>query len=191
MPLLERGFKTWAERFSLSLRKEMGLTGTEPLNPRALARFVGARILTPDQIPGLSTAATRQLLETDPEGWSAITVAIDGSPLIVYNSRHSVGRQASDIAHEVAHLLLDHDPGKMVLSQDGGMVMRSFNEKQEEEANWLAWCLLLPREALMFAIRKRLTIEDIALQFGVSKTLVNYRLRITGVRTHIQRASSY
>ncbi len=66
-------------------------------------------------------------------------------PIVIYNPAHSPARQASDIAHKLAHIILEHDPAKMVLSQDGTIVMRSFNEKQEEEANWLAWSLLLPR----------------------------------------------
>ncbi len=30
------------------------------------------------------------------------------------------------------------------MSADGSLVMRSYDQKQEEEANWLAWAILLP-----------------------------------------------
>jgi Zn-dependent peptidase ImmA (M78 family) len=99
-----------------------------------------------------------------------------------------MARQASDIVHELAHILLGHEPGKMVLSQDGGMVMRSFDHKQEEEANWLGWCILLPREALVQAARARLATAQIAEAYGVSSQLVAYRLRMTGVEVQFRRA---
>jgi len=39
----------------------------------------------------------------------------------------------------------------MFMSPNSGMALRTHNEEQEEEANWLAGCLLLPREALLLA----------------------------------------
>lgn len=110
--------------------------------------------------------------------------------MIIYNPSHSRGRIASDIAHEVAHLILEHEPTKLVLSQDGSLVMRSFNAMQEEEANWLAWCLLLPREALVSSLKRRLSVTDIADSFGVSQTLVKFRVQMTGARTQIRRSSA-
>jgi Zn-dependent peptidase ImmA (M78 family) len=68
--------------------------------------------------------------------------------------------------------------------------MRSFNAKQEEEANWLAWCLLLPREALVSSLKRRLSVPDIADSFGVSQTLVKFRVQMTGARTQIRRSSA-
>jgi Zn-dependent peptidase ImmA (M78 family) len=110
--------------------------------------------------------------------------------VIIYNPSHTSGRIASDIAHEVAHLILEHEPTKLVLSQDGSLVMRSFNPKQEEEANWLAWCLLLPREALVSSLKRRLSVPEIADSFGVSQTLVNFRVQMTGAQMQIKRSSA-
>ncbi|MGP8248002.1 MAG: ImmA/IrrE family metallo-endopeptidase [Bryobacteraceae bacterium] len=151
MGALERGFKTWAERTSGSLRREMGVPGHAPLTPARLAEFLDVRLWTPRDVPGLSQVAPDQLLVCDPWGWSAISCVINGRDVVIYNPCHSRARQASDIAHELAHIFLSHEPGKMVLSQDGSMIMRSYDQKQEEEANWLGWCLLLPREALVQA----------------------------------------
>ena len=109
-----------------------------------------------------------QLLQKDISGWSAVTVVTESDSIIIYNPAHSQGRIASDIAHEVAHLILEHEPTKLVLSQDGGLVMRSFNAKQEEEANWLGWCLLLPREALVSSLKRQLSVTEIADSFGIS-----------------------
>jgi len=72
------------------------------------------------------------------------------------------------------------------MSQDGTLVMRSYDQKQEDEANWLAWCLLLPRDALTQCARRGLSIDAIAEQYGVSKKLVTFRLHVTGVRAQIR-----
>jgi Zn-dependent peptidase ImmA (M78 family) len=88
--------------------------------------------------------------------------------------------------HELAHLILDHKPASIVMSHDGTFAMRSYDQKQEDEANWLAWCLLLPRDALARCARGAVSTEAIAEQYGVSKTLVTFRLRVTGVHAQIR-----
>jgi len=185
--MLDRGFKAWAERTARMIRGELGLTPTEPLLPAKLAAYLGVELLTPKQIPGLPRNVIDQLLVHDPWGWSAVTIADSGRPLVIYNPRKSGGRQASDIAHELAHLVLDHEPGTLVLSGDGQMAMRSFNQKQEDEANWLAWVLLLPRDALVLCVRRRLAPPAIADAYGVTEVLVNFRLSTTGVTRQFQR----
>jgi Zn-dependent peptidase ImmA (M78 family) len=77
------------------------------------------------------------------------------------------------------------------MSHDGSFVMRSYDQKDEDEANWLAWALLLPREGLHACRSQNLTASAIANQFGVTETLVNFRLRMTGVDAHIKAASRY
>ena len=182
MGVLERGFKTWAEQLALSVRRDMGLAPNAPLPPRDLAEHLGVRILVPDEVPGLPKTVLDQLLRHDPSGWSAVSCSANGHALIIHNPQHSPGRQNSDLAHELAHIILEHEPSKMVLSQDGTMVLRSFDEKQEEEANWLGWCLLLPRVALAHAVKTRLPRAVVAQRWGVSEQLVEFRIRMTGVR---------
>src|SRR5690349_3227435 len=153
MSTLERGFKAWSERMSAGIRRDIGLRPEQPLSPRDLAGYLDVTLWTPNDVPDLPAALVEQLLEVDHSGWSAVTHQIDGRAIIVYNSRHSPARQSADIAHELAHLLLDHEPGTLILSHDGAIAMRSFNAKQEEEASWLAACLLLPRVALLREMR--------------------------------------
>ena len=188
MSLLERGFKTWAEKFAEALRREMDLDLLDKMDLARLAALLGARLCTPRDIRGMSEDHLAQLLQRDTSGWSAVTVVTGSSSVIIHNPSHSAGRIASNVAHEVAHLILEHEPTKLVLSQDGTFVMRSFNPKQEEEANWLAWCLLLPRQAIVSSLKRRLTIAEMADAFGVSQTLVNFRVRMTGAQTQIKRS---
>lgn len=188
MASLDRGFKTWAERTALNLRRELGLKSFEPLEPLILAEYLGIEVITPSQIPGLPLNVMDQLLTHDPWGWSAVSLLLadgDSNGLVIYNPRKSKGRRASDIMHELAHFILDHQPGMIVLSADGNIAMRSYDQKQEEEANWLAWSLLLPRDALLFASRAKYTSAQIAERYGVAQNLVEFRLKITGVAAQV------
>ena len=188
---LERGFKARAERTSAGLRGELGLSEFEPLNPRHLAAYLEVTLVTPSEVPGMTHEALHQLLTVDPWGWSAVTIVQGNAALIIFNPRHSAGRQASDITHELAHIILGHQPATMIMSPDGSLVMRSYDQKQEDEANWLAWAILLPRDALLVMTRKRETIEAIAAVFGVTETLVQYRLRITGIESQLRATASW
>jgi Zn-dependent peptidase ImmA (M78 family) len=185
--LLERGFKTWAEQLALSIRHDIGLAPHAPLPGVALAQHLDVRVWTPHDVPGLPRTVLEQLLAHDPDGWSAVSCSVDGKALIIYNPQHSVGRQNSDLAHELAHIILEHEPSTIVLSHDALMAMRSFDEKQEQEANWLGWCLLLPRAALELAVKASLHTPEIAQRWGVSEQLVEFRRRMTGVDAQFRR----
>jgi Zn-dependent peptidase ImmA (M78 family) len=173
------------------MRRELSLSPFQPLDPRELAAYLQVRLMTPHQVDGITDEILHQLLVKDPWGWSALTLDQGQSALVIYNPVHPPGRQASDITHELAHIVLGHQPATMIMSPDGTFVMRSYNQKQEEEANWLAWALLLPREALLALKRRRATVADIAQSFGVTEVLVEYRIRITGVETQVRAANAW
>lgn len=187
MNALERGFKAWAERTSVAFRKELGIGVDLALLPDQLAEYLGVQLWTPKQVPGITIEMLDQLLKHDPWGWSATSLQTNGATIVIYNPRHSKGRQVSDITHELAHTILDHQPATLILSADADNIsMRSFNQKQEDEANCLAWTLLLPREGLVRARSRRLTIAQISEHFGVTVSLVTYRINATGVERQLQ-----
>jgi hypothetical protein len=187
MSKLERGFKSWAERVAGGVRRDLGLALYAPLPPENLARHLSIRLWTPHDVPGLPSEVLDQLLKHDPSGWSAVTQTVGELTTVIFNPRHSPGRRASNITHELAHVLLEHEPSRVILSTDGGIVMRTFDSRQEDEASWLSGCLLLPRVALLSAIRRGLSPDEIADEFGVSVVLVNYRTRITGAAVQASR----
>lgn len=192
MTNLDRGFKSWAERTSIAIRREMGLTPQHPLAPFQLARLLEVEVWTPGMVSGLPKEALEQLLDRDPWGWSAVSLSVaDGRGLIIYNPRKSKPRQASDITHELAHIILDHKPTMIILSPDGNIAMRTFDKKQEEEANWLAFSLLLPREALLSTRRAGLNVAQIAERYGVSEVLVAFRLNVSGVEAQVRAKQKY
>lgn len=187
MKTLERGFKAWAERTSLALRRELGITADDSLCPYRLSESLDVEIWTPSQVPGITQEVLEQLLKNDPWGWSATSFQVNGKCIVIYNPRHSSGRQTSDLMHELSHLILAHQPATIILSlQLENVRLRSFDQKQEDEANCLAWALLLPREGLFRAKRSRKSVEQIAEQYGVTSTLVKYRLNSTGVERQIK-----
>ena len=61
------------------------------------------------------------------------------------------------------------------------MLLSSYEKQQEEEADWLSGCLLLPREALLSIRRRGLAETDAASQYGVSMKMLTYRNALTGV----------
>jgi hypothetical protein len=180
MPTLERGFKSWCERSALATRTELSIEPHAPLAARKLAEHLGVSLLTPKDIPGLPNDILHQLTLKDPQGWSAVSFAVDTEITVIYNDRNSAGRQSSDIMHELSHIILDHDPSQVILSVDGQIGMRSFDAKQEDEANWLGWTLLLPRPALMHCIHLGRSAAQIAVDYNVSEQLVKYRTGVTG-----------
>ncbi len=187
MATLERGFKAWAERAAAAIRSDLGLTPTAALDPCVLAAHLGVQLMRPDEIEGLPSDICVQLLEADPWGWSAATLELHGTTTVIFNPRKSVGRRSSDIVHELAHLILGHEPARVVFSQDGQMATRTFDPQQEDEANWLAWALLLPRDALFAAKKSRVPPAQIATAYGVTETLVEFRLKMTGINAQLQR----
>jgi Zn-dependent peptidase ImmA (M78 family) len=167
----------------------MGLPSTAPLAGRQLANHLGVELLEPNQIVGLPPDARLQLLENDPWDWSAAALEVNGRVTVIFNPRKSDGRKQSDIVHELAHLILGHEPARVVFSEDGQIGTRTFDQKQDE-ANWLAWALLLPREALVSARQSRMVNAQIASADGVTETLVSFQLRMTGVNVQFGRRRS-
>lgn len=185
-----RGFKTWCENTALSLRGDLGLVAEDPLSPRELAKQLDIAVWEAADVPGADPSALRVLLHEDPDSWSAFTVTIGRTRVVVLNSTHSAARAASDLSHELAHIILGHDAARVDVSEDGLLLLHSFDRTQEDEANWLAGCLLIPREALVHIRRQGWTVQHAAKMFGVSVDMVQYRLNVTGVDVQLARRRS-
>ena len=175
-----RGFKTRCENMAESIRLDLELRPSDPLPMTELAAYLGARIITPSDIPGISESS-RCVLNDESEDWSALTISGSSPIFVICNPRNSTGRWSSDIAHELAHLLLRHSPSTLMFAPDGTWTLRSYDDQQEEEAAWLSGCLLLPRPALLLIAHSGLSPSAAANCYGVSQKLLRYRKDITGV----------
>lgn len=185
---LRRGFKAWCEKTAAHYRRQVGARPQEPLCPWAFAQYLRATILIPEDIDELGETVKRQLLKVDPGSWSAVTIKRPKGICIILNSAHVKARQANDLMHELAHVVLDHKPSRLDVSESGLLILTHYDRGQEAEADWLSSTLLLPREALLLCLKRRLSVDQIAEAFGVSSQLVKMRINLTGVRLQIRRA---
>ena len=175
MTALRHGFGAAANRISLGLRVQLGLSNFDPLDPRV---FFDRR-----EIPVFPLSMYRDLCPGSvghiaPSGdFSAVLLHPEpGSWFVVHNDFHAPGRQASDLSHELAHFLLAH-PGEQVCFGDSG---RRVNSLVELEAAYLGGCILIPNEAAHRLAALRVNRSDAAEQYGVSEAMVEYRLRVSG-----------
>lgn len=180
---MQRGYKAWCERYSADTRGALGLPSTAPLNGRQLAAHLNIRVWTPEDVPGLSDDTRAVLLRNDgtPSCWSAVTLIVGQKTVVIVNSSHSAGRQASDLMHELAHRIRNHEPEEMSISSEGMMLLKAYDKEQEEEADWLAGVLLLPRDALVDIRRRNLPDDDVIKTYGVSRPMYKYRVSMTGL----------
>ena len=185
---MRRGFKSWCENTSSEYRSHLGLDLGDRLEPRDLARHLRVLVRTPHELPGLSSDSIRQLTKVDPDSWSAVTVAAGGRNLVILNSAHASTRQRSSLAHELAHVILNHRPATTSVSDEGILFRDRYDTEQEEEADWLGGALLLPRGGLLSVYRGNSSSEVIGQIFGVSIKLVDWRLRMTGILMQARRA---
>jgi Zn-dependent peptidase ImmA (M78 family) len=56
---------------------------------------------------------------------------------------------------------------------------RNFDSVSEKEANELGFMLLIPRWAALRIVEMRIPLESACIEYGVSSSLLNYRIRIT------------
>lgn len=174
-----RGFKSWCENVAIQQRRELKLSPVDPLDPYLLAKHLRINVWTAEQVPDFDPACLKVLTEDDPDSWSAITICTGASDLIIVNPTHSGGRRASDIMHEVAHIIIGHEPARMDVTEDGLLILNMYDKKQEEEAKWLSGCLLLPRDVLLLIRREKLGKEAATDRFGVSTPMLTFRLNVT------------
>lgn len=180
-----RGFKKQAEELALAVRAEMDLTWNDPLDPLALARHVQVPVFELEDLlaAGLSRNSLDHLLGKGRSEFSAALFERNGMRLIVANPVHSKGRQASNIVHEVAHLLLEHEPPEAVLEAG----CRRWDPMMEREADWLAGELLVPRQAALSIARNGGDVDAAAVRYGVSGAMMRWRLNHSGAIKQAQR----
>lgn len=163
----------------------MGLAATAPLDIPALARHLNIEIIAADRL--VDRGRLEDLEQVQPYAFSAATFHLpSGRKVVVYNPCHDQGRVNSDIAHEVGHLLLDHDVREV--QQLAGYTFFTCNPEQEEEATWLGGCLLLPRPLLLQEAFQQADSDSIAKRYQVSQHMARFRLNTSGVLLQVRRA---
>lgn len=186
MTNFRRGFKSWCESTAIQYRTVLGLEPTRPLPASKLAAHLRVRVLEIENVPGLPQAALVQLTKRDADSWSAVMVTHRGINVVVMNTTHPPGRRSSSLAHECSHVILNHKPAQVIPSP-GGILVSSYDRQQEDEADWLAGTLLLPRVALLTIGQQGVNFREHAREYGVSEDMLRMRLDRTGVTLQMRR----
>ena len=175
---LRRGFKAEAERLARDIWSAMCLKPSDRMDARKLAKHIGCVVHSAGKLVDIEKLKALRRIQDN--AFFACTFELpSGRRAIVYNPLMADTRRNSDIAHEVAHIVLGHRLSR--LERLKSVAFLSCDKQQEEEAIWLAGCLLLPRFALANDLAKHMATETIAKNRVVSKAMVDYRVRVTGV----------
>lgn len=100
-----------------------------------------------------------------------------GKWIIYLNQYDNPRRRNFTMAHELAHLVLEHNSQLINGRKDEVILLRSDdNDPIEREADDFAANLLMPKEDFAQAIEHGInTFEKLALHFGVSISAIKYR----------------
>jgi hypothetical protein len=174
-----RGFKAEANRIALRVREQLGLTMFAPIDPVAVCERFEIVLIPLSRLGGDRSA----FLGRDNSSFSAVTVPCGWQTAIVHNDSHHPYRQRSNICHELAHCFLGHECTPPLTpsgerAHDGGI---------EAEANYLAGTLLLTNEAAIHILKQGLVAVAQRL-YGVSRPMLEYRLRVSGALTIYRRS---
>ena len=177
MPL-RRGFKAEAERLARDIWSAMSLAPADSMDAIKLAKHVGCIVRPADAL--VDIAKLEKLYRIQENAFFACTFKLpDDRYAIVFNPLMSDTRRNSDVAHEVAHVVLGHRLSR--LERLGDVAFLAGDKQQEDEAAWLSGCLLLPRFVLIHDLRRGRKLRDIARSRVLSREMVDYRVRVTGV----------
>ena len=180
-----RGFKTRANNIALGLRKQAGLEKTAPLDPRDVFERLSIQIVPLSEFRNICSSAAQALLSHS-GGFSALLLPLgQGKRIVIHNDSHSPRRQVSNLAHELAHVLLAH-PAERVCMGDLG---RRADSLVEDEAAFLGGCILVPNEAAYRIAFSGVDSQTAADGYGVSEEMMTYRLRMSGAFKRARRSA--
>ena len=180
---LRRGFKSECERIANRIRSELGLPKGSPVKPVILAEFLAIEVRYGDELVDRNRFVELNKIQSDAFSACTFTPSKERT-VVVLNPLSSERRRASDLAHELAHILLGHELSS--IETLGELTFLTCDTDQEDQANWLSGTLLLPRELLLKEARKRSTALQIAEKYCVSEQMARYRLNVTGVLRQVK-----
>jgi Zn-dependent peptidase ImmA (M78 family) len=160
-----------------AIRKRVGLDQLAVLDPSLIVENLGAEVFHLSDLITGDGAALRRARRIGFDGMTSIHPET-GEPVIILNCGRPVRRRMATMMEELAHLLLRHRPSKIALDPELGVVRRSFDRPQENEAYDLGAALLLPKERIQRDVKdEKLAAIEIANAHKCSEQLVVYRIR--------------
>lgn len=178
-----RGFKSEARALASELRGELSLGPFDGLDPFILADHLAVPVMRLSDLTA-TCADAQHFITVEPEALSAVTVFEGSRRIILHNDTHSLPRQHSNIAHELAHCALHHPPAPALDPVTG---CRDWRADHEDEANWLAGELLVTAEMALATARGRFSLHTACERLAVSQEMMRYRINMTGARRRVER----
>jgi hypothetical protein len=176
--------KAALQRLAAAVRAELGLADTDPFDPYLWSREYGVPFLALDALP-ISDAARDRFTRDAPELWSAALLRAGTGHVVVYNPAHSAVRVRSNLAHEAAHLVAEHQLTPTWLDPQGKC--SGTTRAQEVEAAELAGALLVPADRARALAIRRTDPSIVAMQYDVSVDMARWRLDASGGAVIAQR----
>ena len=166
----------------------MGIDLGNPLCPWKLAEHLGVPVINASNVVDLDTA--RYLASEQGKREVSALVSFEGlAAQIIVNDAHSYKRLASNVAHELAHVVLRHPPTDL-FHEDG---TRNFNTDAENEANWLGPALLMSEEAALrvFSLitKGHTTLMDYSNEYQISEEVIQMRMNVVGAKRRVRLAA--
>jgi hypothetical protein len=183
---LRRGFKKEAKSLALKARGELGIEAFASFDPYALAELYGIEVHDLSA-PDLPAAAVQHFTTLRTEVFSAALVPVGTGCIVIENHVHDPLRRRSTMAHEMSHVLLEHE-FELLLASDNGC--RASSSVIEDEAAELSGELLIPWDAARIAAFKGWSDLAVAEYFNVSEAMARWRMNATGVRKIAGRAKA-
>ncbi len=181
---LNPGFKRWCEKAATAFRSEFGLLATAALPSEKMAEYLNVQVVEFSELRIPAESKTYLLTQGSKE-WSAATVSSSKKTVILINESHTEERKNNSLMHELSHIILKHEPSKFTNLLEAGISFRTYDEKLEKEADWLAATLLLPKDVLE-TIGAIVSKADIERKHTVSPELLRFRLNLTGIGKKIK-----
>jgi Zn-dependent peptidase ImmA (M78 family) len=168
------------EKSALRIRKFIGLSPYNKLDPYELATRLGMKVIEMKDLPSISDQTARTLLLEKSNEWSGASSGKlpDGSVLIVLNTTQSPQRRKATLMEEICHVLLGHQRNRLSGELLGS---RDYNKKDETEAYAVGAAVLVPFAGLCGLLGRGMLPLQIARHYGVTRSLVEYRARMTGL----------
>jgi transcriptional regulator with XRE-family HTH domain len=171
-----------AEKF----RADLGMSRDEPLDSLRL-EIESVRVIPVGTTNCLDRRTISQLRGNAGGEWSAMSVPLDPDNenwVVLLNDSHTVERQRVTVLEEFWHILLGHKLTKIARVAEA--YGRTYDKAEEHDAYYLASATLLPKAAMIDALSKNRSSEQIARTFGTSSELVDYRIKRLGLwREHL------
>ena len=183
-----RGFVTEAEEYAKEYRVELELKPNQPLSPWKLADLLAVPLVPLSRLAPTAPTVVQHFQGLGRSKMSAFVLPYqDTERHILYNDSHHIHRQASSIAHELAHIILGH-PLRPPLDGEG---RRNSDPTLEREADRLGLTLLVPRPAALKIAMQGISYENASKIYGVSTSVIKMRVDSSGAKRHAMNRKAY